>query len=674
MRRDRLSLLNGTGRIMTETSQGMDERVDTAYDAASILILSGLEAVRRNPTMYIGSTGAPGLHQLVFELLDNAVDESVAGYGKAIEITLHKDGSCSVADEGRGIPTGIHPEVQRPACEVVLTTLHSGAKFEDVHYATSAGLHGVGAACVNALAAWLRMDVRQNGTHYTQTYYRGEPAGPLENLGCTARTGTRIQFLPDSSILRSCEFSPQTITGRLEELAFLHPGLRLTLTDERSGKRESFSSTGGIRAFLASRSSGATLVHSEPIVVTGDVGTISFEVAFHWTEGYAEEIWSYVNTLRTDHGGEHVDGLRTGLARAINRYADDHDMLGALSGQRITTVDILEGLIAVIAVTMDHPKFDGQTKKRLQSPETAEFVRTSVESALTRRLEADEELGRRIVERVLDATRSRLAARLAARTARIQPRKVEIDYDAYRRQFGIRSRNWHDSCSWLTDEGLLGTHAELYDAPADARMLDVCCGSGVVGNSFRDKVGKMVGLDITPEMVRLASTRLDEVHEGTVYDLPFADSSFDIVVNREVLHLLPRPEQPMSEIFRVLQPGGQFIVGQIVPYSEVDAFWMFRIFKKKQPLLCQMFLEAEFRDLLLGAGFRDLTMKEYLLWESIDLWIDTHETTPVHRQEIYRLFYDAPPEIRAVHPFEIAADGSVRDQWRWCVYSAKKPR
>jgi len=205
-------------------------------------------------------------------------------------------------------------------------------------------------------------------------------------------------------------------------------------------------------------------------------------------------------------------------------------------------------------------------------------------------------------------------------------------------------------------------------------MLDVCCGSGVVGHAFKGKVDSMVGLDITPEMVRLASTRLDEVHEGTVYDLPFATASFDIVVNREVLHLLPSPEKPVSEIFRVLRPGGQFIVGQIVPYTDVDAFWMFRVIKKKQPLLCQMFLEEDFRRLLLGAGFVDLRMQEYFLWESIDLWINTHETSPAHRQEIYRLFYDAPRAVRAVHPFEISPEGSVRDKWRWCVYSMRKPR
>jgi DNA gyrase subunit B len=374
----------------------------------------------------------------------------------------------------------------------------------------------------------------------------------------------------------------------------------------------------------------------------------------------------------------------------VNRYAVAHGLLagapgaaespGAAAaggsgdpGERITTVDILEGLTAVIAVRMSGPMFDSQVKRRLQSTAAGLFVHSAVEQALTAAFAADEDLAQRIVSRALDATRARLAARLASRTARFGRRTVEVDYQVYQRQFGIRSRNWHASCSWLTDQGLLNQHAELCDVPPDARMLDVCCGSGVVGAAFTGRVGETVGLDITPEMVRLASTRLGKVHQGTVYDLPFPDASFDLVVNREVLHLLPVPQRPVAEVFRVLRPGGQFIVGQIVPYADEDAYWMFRIFKKKQPLLFQMFREEDFRRLLLDAGFVDLRMEEYLLWESIDQWIDTHETTPAHRQQIYRLFYDAPQEVRAVHPFEVAPDGSVRDQWRWCVYSVRKP-
>jgi DNA gyrase subunit B len=645
-----------------------------AYDARAIVVLSDLEAVRRNPAMYVGSTGAGGLHQLVFELVDNAVDEAVAGYCHHISVVVHADGSCAVTDDGRGIPVDRHPDVGLPACEVLLTTLHSGGKFRVGAYGTSAGLHGVGMSCVNALSQWLRIDVWRDGAHHRQRFERGVPVTALERIGGSDRRGTQVWFTPDPTILEDCELSADAIVSRLEELAFLQSSLRISFRDERTGEEKEFTAGSGPAGFLDSRSDTATAIHPDPVVVVGQAGSVSFEAALRWTEGYSEQIWSFVNTVRTPNGGSHVDGLRAGLAAAIEGYAAAHGLPDRMPDERITTNDVLEGLTAVVAVRMSDPKFDGQTKRHLESPEVTPVVQEAVAAELTRCLAADPEMARRIVQRALDATRARLAARLASRAVRFERARIEVDYEVYRRQFGIRSKNWHESCSWLADEGLLRQHAALADVPPDARMLDVCCGSGIVGAAFDGKVGEKVGLDITPEMVRLASERLDVVHQGTVYDMPFEDSSFDLVVNREVLHLLPRPEEPLAEIFRVLRPGGQFIVGQIVPYADEDAFWMFRIFKKKQPLLFQMFREADFRQLILDAGFVDLQMTEYFLWESIDLWIDTHETTPAARQQIYRLFYDAPPEVRAVHPFEVGADGSVRDRWRWCVYSVRKPR
>ncbi|GAA3173199.1 hypothetical protein GCM10010451_22530 [Streptomyces virens] len=644
------------------------------YDAASIVVFSGLQAVRRNPSMYIGSTTAEGLHHLVLELLDNAVDEHKAGHCSTVTVTLREDGACAVADDGRGIPVGVHPEAGRPACEVVLTTLHSGGKFTAGTYVHSAGLHGVGLSCVNALAQWLRLDVRQDGVHHSQEYARGEPRTPLTAQGPTDGRGTTITFLPDPDIFDTVDFSAKVLGERLQEIAFLHPGLDLRLEDERTGSVTRYAFTSGVRGFLDHLNAKAATVHPEPVVVTlsGD-DTVSFDLAFQWTEGYTEEVRSFVNGVRTDQGGSHVDGMRAALSEVINRYAAAHNLLDSRTAERITTVDVLEGLTAVVSLRMAAPRFDGQTKKRLTNTDAGRVVHKAVTEEFTRRINSDDLLAQQVTHRVLDAARARLAARLAGRTARHQRKQLDIDYGAYRRQFGIRSKDWHESCSWLTDEELLAKHAELCQVGEDARMLDVCCGSGVVGGSFRGRVKEMIGLDLTPEMVELASTRLDRVDRGTVYDLPYEDGSFDLVVTREVLHLLPQPERPVSEIFRVLRPGGQFIVGQIVPYSDADAFWMYRVFKKKQPLLHQMFREEEFRALLTGAGFTDVTVTEHLLWESIDLWIDTHETTPAHRREIQQLFYDAPPEVRAVHPFEVLPDGSIRDQWRWCVYSLRKP-
>ncbi|MFA1538096.1 methyltransferase domain-containing protein [Actinomadura monticuli] len=638
-----------------------------AYDPSSIVVLSDMESVRRAPSMYVGSTGAAGLHQLVYELIDNAVDEAAAGYCRTLSVIVHADGSCEVADDGRGIPVDAHPDTGRPACEVALTTLHSGGKFEGNAYGVSAGLHGVGLVCVNALSSRLDLSVRRDGKLYRQSYAGGRPLGDVVPAGEAEGHGTTIRFVPDPEIMEVVDVSAETLSARLAEIAYLQPGLRVTFTDERTGLHRVMRGESEVRGLLEERRGDAVPVHPEPIVVTAGDGELSVQAAFQWTEGYAEKIWSYVNTVRTQDGGDHVDGLRLALTEALLASADTP------AAAEMTVPDLLEGLVAVVSVRTARPQFAGQSKRLLAKPEIGAFVRDEVGRAFAGMLTADPGLGLRVLRRASEAARARAAARLARRPSRYERREIEVDYEIYRRQFGIRSADWHDSCAWLTDEGLLNSHVELCDVPADARMLDVCCGSGVVGGAFQGRVGESVGLDITPEMLRLAADRLDVVDQGTVYDLPYPDASFDLVVNREVLHLLPGPEGPVSEIFRVLRPGGQFIVGQIMPYSDVDAYWMYRIFKKKQPLLFQMFGEEQFRDLLLGAGFGDLRMTTHHLWESIDQWTDSHETTPRHRQEIYRLFYDAPKEVRAVHPFEIGADGSVRDCWRWCVYSVRKP-
>jgi DNA gyrase subunit B len=646
------------------------------YDAGSIVVMSGLEAVRLHPSVYIGSTGPEGLHQLVFELLDNAVDEASAGHGDVVRVVLHRDGSCSVIDHGRGIPTGLHPGTGRPAVEVVLTTLHAGGKFEAGAYGSSAGMHGVGLACVNALAARLRVEIRRDGGLFEQEFECGLPVRDVTRRASSSAHGTTVSFLPDAAIFDSVEFDTELIAGRLEEIAFLHPGLQLLLADERCGSEVGFIETSGARGLLERRNGATPKVHPEPVCISGTADELEFQVALQWTDTFAESIWSFVNGVRTPEGGSHAEGFRSALAEAVgSRSVVAQDGPGSsISGQeRVTAADILEGLTAVVFVWADRPKFASQTKWVYLDEEAGRRIEAAVYTALCDHFDTDNEFCRKIIARARASKLARLAARRAGRAARFDERARQIDYEVYKRQFGIRSKNWHDSCSWLADQGLLAQHTRLADVPGNARLLDVCCGSGVVGEAFKDLVGETVGLDITPEMVALASKRLDRVYRGTVYDLPFEDASFDIVVNREVLHLLPEPGRPLAEMFRVLKPGGQFIVGQIMPYANQDAFWMFRIFKKKQPLLFQMFLEIEFRTLIADVGFRDLVMEEYFLWESIDLWIDTHETSPAHRREIADLFHNAPQEVKEVHPFEILADGSIRDRWRWCVYSARKP-
>jgi DNA gyrase subunit B len=650
---------------------------NVVYDASSIRLLSGMEAIRRMPAMYIGSTARDGVHRLLLEPIDNALDEAAGGHCQRITVTLAADGSCSVEDDGRGIPIDPHPETGNPVAELLLTTLHSGGKFGTGVYGASAGLHGVGLACVNALSRRLTLRTWRDGLAYEQEFARGRVMSDLTPVDAGGkRAGTRITFLPDNEIFTDVSFEADEIASRLREVSYLQRDLTLELVDQRTAgapaKVLSFRNDSGVAGLLRHLTERAKPVHAAPLAFSLETDSAAIDVALYWTENHAEQLHSFVNMVRTDHHGAHVDGFHRAISSVVRAYVQEH--AGSMPGSpAVTGGDVLEGLVGVIHVRMDRPTFDGQTKRRLDSPAVAALVADVVTGELSAALLADPELATSIVARARAAARARIAAKLAPRSARVQTRKLVIDYSVYQEQFGIRSKNWHDSCNWLTDEGLLGTHAQLCDVGPDARMLDVCCGSGVVGNAFKGKVGSSVGLDITPEMVTLAAQRLDKVHQGTVYDMQFPGDSFDLVVNREVLHLLPQPWRPLAEVFRVLRPGGQFIVGQIVPYAEVDAFWMYRIFKKKQPLLYQMFTERQFQQLLVDAGFTDLRMEEYFLWESIDRWIDTVETTPAHRAEILELFYSAPREVRDVHPFKVDADGSVADRWRWCVYSVRKP-
>lgn len=340
---------------MTDIRPTTAARTAAPYDASSIVVFSGLEAVRRNPSMYIGSTTADGLHHLVFELLDNAVDEFEAGHCREVTVTLDADGGCAVADDGRGVPVDPHPDSGRPACEVVLTTLHAGGKFTGASYTHSAGLHGVGLSCVNALAQWLRADIRRDGGHHRQEFARGEALGELTRLGPAADTGTTITFRPDPAIFDTTDFSAHALCERLQEIAFLHPGLTVRLADERTGQHVEFRFEGGVRAFLARLNENATATHPTPVVIAGRADEADFDVALQWTEGYTEEIRSFVNGVRTDQGGSHVDGIRVALAHAINGFASAHGMLDEHTGERITTVDVLEGLTAVVSLRMGAP-------------------------------------------------------------------------------------------------------------------------------------------------------------------------------------------------------------------------------------------------------------------------------------------------------------------------------
>lgn len=655
-------------------SDNDDSRNNAEYNAESITVLPGLEAVRRNPSMYIGSTDIEGLHRLVYEVVDNSIDESLDGHCTNIKVILEKDGSCSIEDDGRGIPVSEHAGEGIPACEVVLTKLHAGGKFRFGSYFRTAGIHGVGLSCVNALSERLELDIWRQAVHYRQRYSRGAAESPLENLGKSGKRGTRVRFLPDRKIFEEdLSFSFEILANRMEELAFLHPGILIKIDDRRTGIERKFQFNSGIVGFVKHLNETRSALHEEPVHIEYNDREIEFDVAMQWTTGYGENIFSYVNSINTIYGGTHVSGLKTALSKSINGYARDINMFNIENGERITTFDILEGLTCVLSVKMTNPRFGGQTKTHLASKEVKDGITRVIDEEFRKILDNNSRLALQVVARALEASRARLAARRASDNARFQSMDTRVSEKVYQEQFGIRSKNWHDSAAWLTDRELIEHHVRHVKVGRNARTLDVCCGSGVVGEAFKGRVGNIEGLDLTPEMIELAKERLDIVHKGTVYDLPFEENEFDLVVTREVLHILPNPEKPVSEIFRVLRPGGQFIVGQILPYGSDDAAWMYRIFKKKQPLIFNMFQEEDFVQLLLGAGFANLEMTEYALWESIDVWIDTHETTNLHRHEIRDLFYNAPREAKSIHPFEITPSGEIRDLWRWCIFSVRKP-
>lgn len=643
------------------------------YDSEAIRVLQGLEAVRMRPAMYVGSTGPEGLHNVVLEVVQNAIDEALVGACSYIDVTLHDDGSCSVEDDGRGIPVDVHAEAGIPACQVVMTMLHSGGKFADGVYDAPGGLHGVGLAAVNALSSWLVLDVWRNGSHYRQRYDRGE-AGELQRLGDSPRHGTRVHFLPDAEVFRNenngrvpHRIAPDALRDHLQAQAFLQAGLHIRFT--AGGRTEDFQYDTGSVGFVSWLNRDRPPVHATPISLEGERDGISMSLAMQWTHKYSEDIRGYVNRILTPQGGTHVEGLKAALTHVINEAAVER-----VDEETIAGYDVREGLTAVLSVRMRGPQFEGQTKSALTTRRVESIVQELVHEKLGAWLKGNPEVAAALVGRALEASRARAASRRASERARYRRSDFEMSRDAYRQQFGIRSSNWHDSARWITDRPLLDQHAAMTAVKPDALVLDACCGSGVVGDSFRGRVGKIVGLDITPEMAKLASTRLDEVVLGDVYDIPFEAAHFDMAVNREVLHLLPNPQRPVSEIFRVLKPGGQFVVGQMLPYSAIDAPFMFRVLKKKQPLFFNNFLEEDFRALLESAGFVDITMQEILQWEDIDLWIDTWETSSLHRHEIRDLYHLAPAEVRAVHPFRISPTGAIEDCWRWCVFSAFKPK
>ncbi|HKS66781.1 MAG TPA: DNA topoisomerase (ATP-hydrolyzing) subunit B [Candidatus Acidoferrales bacterium] len=394
------------------------------YDATSIKVLGGLEAVRKRPAMYIGSTGEMGLHHLVWEVADNSVDEAMAGFCDEINVVVHDDNSVTVTDNGRGIPVDMHATEKKPAAEVVMTVLHAGGKFDSETYKVSGGLHGVGVSVVNALSDWLDLEIWRDGEVWEQSYEKGVPTSKLKSSGKTRKTGTKITFHPDPSIFDTINFSFDTLQQRLRELAFLNKGLKITLEDERSNKKADFRFTGGISEFVKHLNRGKETLHDSPIYIEGKRGQVDIEIALQYNDSYAENIFSFANTINTVDGGTHLAGFRSSLTRTINYYASSQGMLKEQKDEiSITGDDVREGLVAVVSVKLPQPQFEGQTKGKLNSD-----IKGLVESLVNERLgeyfDKHSSIARRIIGKCIDAARAREAARKARELTR---RKSALD-------------------------------------------------------------------------------------------------------------------------------------------------------------------------------------------------------------------------------------------------------
>jgi len=404
-----------------------DKSVQGGYDASSITVLEGLEAVRKRPGMYIGSTGERGLHHLVYEIVDNAVDEALAGYCTEIKVSLMPDGSLQVIDNGRGIPVDIHPIEKKPALEVVLTVLHAGGKFGDGGYSVSGGLHGVGSSVVNALSTKLAARVARDGFIWTQDYRLGVPQAPVAKGEATTETGTTIQFWPSEDIFETTDFSFEVLSTRFREMAFLNRGLILSLTDLRAGHVDEkgeqltvrYQYQGGITDFVKHLNSTRGELHKSVIAIGAEdkKARLSLEVSMQWNNGFSESVYTFANTIHTHEGGTHEEGFRTALTSVVNKFAEEQGLIRKKE-DRLTGDDVREGLTAIVSIKLGEPQFEGQTKTKLGNTEAKSFTQKVVNEHLTQWFEQNPQEGKDIIRKSIDAASARVAARKARDLAR----------------------------------------------------------------------------------------------------------------------------------------------------------------------------------------------------------------------------------------------------------------
>lgn len=394
-----------------------------AYGADAIQVLEGLEAVRKRPGMYIGDTGVRGLHHLIWEVVDNSIDEAMAGHAKHIKVAIHVDNSITVEDDGRGIPVDIVKSEGKSALEVVLTVLHAGGKFDNDAYKVSGGLHGVGISVVNALSETVRVEVKRNNKVYEQKYTRGTPVAPVAEVGVSTKTGTTVHFKPDSQMFETTEFNFDTVSNRLRELAFLNRGIHITLVDERTEKNLEFHSEGGIKSFVEYLNRSKTKLHDEPIYFYAETKGISLEVSMQWNDSYKENIFTFANNINTIEGGTHLAGFKTALTRCVNKYIEANNLSKDL-GEALTGEDIREGITAIISVKISQPQFEGQTKTKLGNSEVKGLVENLINERFSIYLDENPGTAKKVAMKGIEGARARIAARKARDLTR---RKSALD-------------------------------------------------------------------------------------------------------------------------------------------------------------------------------------------------------------------------------------------------------
>src|SRR3954452_360159 len=479
------------------------------YNADSIKVLGGMEAVRKRPAMYIGSTGELGLHHLVYEVVDNSVDEALAGYADKIEVTIHLDNSITVVDNGRGIPVdSMEIDGEKvPAAQVVMTKIHAGGKFDSSTYKVSGGLHGVGVSCVNALSEELELEIWRDGFTWEQTYSKGEPTSKLKKTGAVkAKTGTKVRFLPDKSIFTATEYNYDTLAQRLRELAFLNKGLLITLTDERTtdsktgeAKHTEFKYTGGIAEFIKHLNRGKTVLHEKPIYMEAERDGVAMEIALQYNDAYSESVFCFANNINTVDGGTHLSGFRTSLTRTIN-YAGQQLGLFKDVKENLSGDDVREGLVAVISVKLSQPQFEGQTKGKLNS-DIAGIVQAFVNERLGGFFEQNPPIARRIINEAIEAARAGEAARKARELTR---RKGALDGGGLPGKLADCSERQPERCELYLVEG--ESAGDTAKQGRDRRFQAILPLKGKILNVEKARYDKMLGHEEIRAMITALGT------------------------------------------------------------------------------------------------------------------------------------------------------------------------